>query len=49
MELFDFLALGWVPVLMVQKEGKTEVGVIIELLERTESSLYVISHRRLLG
>lgn len=38
-ELFGCLALGDVPALRVQKERETEVGVVIELLGRTESSL----------
>lgn len=48
-ELFGCLALGDVPAVRVRKEGETEVGVVIELLGRTESSLLGISHRRLLG
>lgn len=48
-ELFGCLALGDVPAVRVRKEGETEVGVVIELLGRTESSLLGISYRRLLG
>lgn len=38
-ELLGCLALGDVLALRVQKEGETEVGVVIKLLGRSESSL----------